>query len=477
MQTLYFYDLETSGVNPREARVMQFAGQRTGLNLEPIGEPHNIIIRLSEEVVPDPDAILITGITPQQTHEEGINEAEFLTTFANEIATPDTIFVGFNTIRFDDEFIRYMHYRNFYDPYAWQWRDGRSRWDLLDLVRMTRALRPDGLQWPFDPSGKPTNRLELLTAVNNLSHVGAHDALSDVRATISLAQLLRTKQPKLFDYLLNTRTKEAVKNFVQSNDMFIYSSGKYANEFEKTTVVTRIADHPKKNGVLVYDLRFDPTPFLDMSTDKLAKAWEWKSADSEEPRLPIKLMQFNRCPAIAPLGVLDESSKKRLGIDLDVIQNNQAMLQSNTAWPKRLFEALDILDKAQQARLFSDQKNVDAQLYDGFFDDHDRDISNRILAADAEKLPTFQNSFHDDRLNQLLLLYQARNFPKSLTDTQRSEWEKVVHTRLFNGGEKSKIARYFQRIDELEESKRLTKKQKILLEDLRLYGQSLLPTD
>lgn len=477
MQTLYFYDLETSGVNPREARVMQFAGQRTGLNLEPIGEPHNIIIRLSEEVVPDPDAILITGITPQQTHEEGISEAEFLTTFAHEIATPDTIFVGFNTIRFDDEFMRYMHYRNFYDPYAWQWRDGRSRWDLLDLVRMTRALRPDGLQWPFDPSGKPTNRLELLTAVNNLSHVGAHDALSDVRATISLAQLLRTKQPKLFDYLLNRRTKEAVKNFVQSNDMFIYSSGKYANEFEKTTVVTRIADHPKKNGVLVYDLRFDPAQFLDMSTDKLAKAWEWKPADSEEPRLPIKLMQFNRCPAIAPIGVLDESSKKRLSIDLDVIERNRAILRSNTVWPKRLFEALDILDKAQQGRLLSDQKNVDAQLYDGFFDDHDRDISNRILTADAEKLLTFQNTFHDDRLNQLLLLYQARNFPKSLTDTQRSEWEKVVHARLFDGGEKSKIARYFQRIDELEESKRLTKKQKILLEDLRLYGQSLLPTD
>ncbi|MEK7153130.1 MAG: exodeoxyribonuclease I, partial [Patescibacteria group bacterium] len=198
--SFFFYDLETSGFGSREARIMQFAGQRTDMQLNPIGEPANVFIRLTEDILPDPDAVLVTGITPQAAIADGITEAEFLKLFTEDIAVPYTIFVGFNTVRFDDEFVRCLHYRNFYDPYEWQWQDGRSRWDLLDLVRMTRALRPEGIEWPFDIKGNPTNRLELLTALNKLEHEHAHDALSDVEATIAVARLVRNKQEKLFDF-------------------------------------------------------------------------------------------------------------------------------------------------------------------------------------------------------------------------------------------------------------------------------------
>ena len=226
MQTFYFYDLETSGVNPRESRIMQFAGQRTGLDLEPIGEPHNILIKMTDDVLPDPEAILITGITPQKTIAEGVTEAEFLKVFHEEIATENTTFVGYNTVRFDDEFMRYLHYRNFYDAYEWQWKDNRSKWDLLDMVRLTRALRPEGIEWPVDTKGNPTNRLELLTSMNNLDHANAHDALSDVFASIALAKLIKSKQPKLFDYLYELRDKKKVKELVEQDQPVVYASGK-----------------------------------------------------------------------------------------------------------------------------------------------------------------------------------------------------------------------------------------------------------
>ena len=173
-QSFFWYDLETSGLNPRAQRIMQFAGQRTDMGLKPIGEPVNVLIKLSDDILPDPDAIFVTGITPQSTVQDGITEVEFLKLFYEQVATPGTIFVGYNTIRFDDEFMRFLHYRNFYDAYEWQWRDNRSRWDLLDVVRMTRALRPDGIQWPI-VDGKATNRLELITKLNGVSHEHAHD--------------------------------------------------------------------------------------------------------------------------------------------------------------------------------------------------------------------------------------------------------------------------------------------------------------
>ena len=256
-ESFFFYDLETSGINPREARIMQFAGQRTDMDLQPMGEPVDMLITLTDDVLPDPGAIMITGITPQQTKADGVTEREFLQYFHENIAIENTVFVGFNSLRFDDEFLRYLHYRNFYDPYEWHWRGERSRWDLLDVVRMTRALRPEGIAWPVREDGVGNNRLEELAKINQLPHESAHNALSDVQATIALAGLVRAKQPKLFDYLFSIRKKNEVMKIVDSGRPFVYSSGKYENEFEKTTVVAKVVNHPDKQGAIVFDLRYD----------------------------------------------------------------------------------------------------------------------------------------------------------------------------------------------------------------------------
>lgn len=474
--TFYFYDLETSGFNPREARIMQFAGQRTDMNLEPLGEPHNYLIRMTDDVLPDPDAVLITGITPQQTLADGISEAQFLKNFYNEIAVSGTIFTGFNTIRFDDEFMRYLHYRNFYDPYEWQWQENRSRWDLLDLVRMVRALRPEGMQWPVDSKGKPTNRLELLTSANKLDHKNAHDALGDVQASLAIARLLRDLQPKLFDYLLKMRDKKAVAKLVTGNQPFVYTSGKYPSEYEKTTVVGVLAENPQRPGaILVFDLRYDPNKFVDLSSQVLAEAWR-KRQDEPSLRLPVKTLAFNRCPAIAPLSVLDPASEKRIRLTAALAEDNFHKLQEvqNKLVPKVL-EALETLNEQQQTRLLSDENEVDAQLYEGFFDGGDKVKMSAVRAASVEELATISSSFDDNRLNALLPLYKARNYPKSLRDEDRTTWELFRERKLLGGGTQSRMARFFGRIGELEAKPGLTDQQQYLLQELQLYAQSIMP--
>ncbi len=459
---------------------MQFAGQRTDLDLNPIGEPHNILIALSEDVLPDPDAILVTGITPQHTISEGTTEADFMQTFTAEIALPGTIFVGYNTIRFDDEFMRCIHYRNFYDPYQWQWKDGRSRWDLLDVVRMTRALRPGKIKWPVDSEGKATNRLELLTKENGLDHSHAHDALNDVLATISLAQLLRDNQPKLFDWLLKVRDKQSVRMLVNGGKPFVYTSGKYSAENEKTTVVTMLTENSRGDGALVYDLRHDPTPFLSMSAAELVEAWVWQKPedrDPSKPRLPIKTLKYNRCPAVAPLAVLDDDSQKHIKIDMQLIDKNKAILDQSDGWVETVLEALDIMDGRQQQTFAGLEKTVDEQIYDGFMGDGDTKVMEQIRNADPSELSSYIAKCTDKRLRELLPLYKARNFPRKLTDDERQAWEAHKTRQLFSGGEKSKLARYFARIEELSKRPNLTPEQQYLLEDLNLYGQSVMPTD
>lgn len=473
--TFYFYDLETSGLNPREARIMQFAGQRTDADLNPIGEPHNILIKLSDDVVPEPDAILITGITPQKTLADGITEAEFLKIFHDEIATPGTVFTGFNTVRFDDEFMRFLNYRNFYDPYEWQWKDSRSRWDILDVVRMTRALRPEGIKWPVDSQGNPANRLTMLTAINGLDHEHAHDALNDVLATIAIARLIKDKQPKLFDYLLNMRDKKSIANLVTGGEPFVYSSGKYPSEFEKTTVVATIAEHPNRSGAaLVYDLRHDPDQFLHLSADQLAECWRWKP-DKTGLQLPVKTLLYNRCPAIAPMAVLDRDSQQRLALDRKLLQANIEKLRAAPKFVDTLFKALELMDEKQQARLLEDEAEVDSQLYEGFFEDQDKTKMSLVRAAEPAELKNLELIFKDQRLQNLLPLYKARNFPASLTEADREVWQQFRERKLYGGKENSRLARYFRRLSELADRKDLSGEQKYILEELELYGQSLMP--
>jgi len=475
-QTLYFYDLETSGINARSARIMQFAGQRTDMQLKPIGPPDDIFIKLTEDVLPEPDAIMITGITPQKTLADGITEVEFLKYFHGHVALPGTIFVGFNNIRFDDEFMRFTNYRNFYDAYEWAWKDSRGRWDLLDVVRMTRALRPEGIEWPFDSSGKPSNRLGLLTSINNLEHIDAHNALSDVNATIAVARMIYNKQPKLFEYLLKLRDKKAVASLVSSNTPFVYVSGKYSSSYEKATVVIGLGEHPGKQGVLVYDLRNDPEDYVHMSPAELAMAWK-ERAEDQTKRFPVKTIQLNRCPAVAPLSVLDASAKKRTAIDLKQIEAHNESLIKYPNFYNNLLAALKIMDRATQSSLVIDEQQVDSQLYEGFFGDQDRTVMSVVRAADKSEIASLDITFNDNRLSKLLPLYKARNFTNILTTEEREEWEKFRATKLMAGGVKSIAQRYFDRLNELAQREQLTEQDKFILEELQLYGQSILPIE
>ena len=407
-KTFFWYDVETSGLSGRYDRAMQFAGQRTTLDLKEIGEPINFLIKLPEDILPSPEALLVTGITPQMTQGEGIAEHEFAQQLSEEIFTPGTIAVGYNSVRFDDEFIRHTLWRNFYDPYEWSWSEDRSRWDLLDMVRLTRALRPDGIKWPVGPDGKENNKLDQLAPLNKIKQEHAHDAMSDVEATLGIARMLRDRQPKLFDYLLKMRDKKEVNKLVNlaNPQPFIYASGRYTCP-GKTTAAFPIAEGHIKGATLVYDLRVDPTT-IDL--EKLDKDYPWKD-------LPIKEIQDNRCPAIAPLGVLDGPSQKRLDLSLETINANREKIDQN----KGIIDQMVNIWRTRPD--FPPAADVEGQLYDGFLDDADKFKQKAVREANEQTIADLHPSFVDDRLPELLLRYKAREFPKSLSKEEQKLWQ------------------------------------------------------
>lgn len=467
-KTFFFYDLETSGLSAREDRIMQFAGQRTDMNLESIGEPVNELVQLNNDTIPSPEALMVTGITPQKTLDEGWTEAEFSKKLVEEWFTPDTIIVGFNSVRFDDEFVRHLLWRNFYDPYEWAWKDGRSRWDMLDVVRMTRALRPEGINWPVDSEGKPTNRLELITKENGISHDNAHDALSDVLALIDVAKLIKNNQPQLFEYLLNMRDKKQVQKLVNLDDKkpFVYSSGRYEQEFMKTTVAFPVTSAERGN-VLVYDLRYDPEPFVGLAQKELEgrlfATWEERKVDGFVA-VPVKTLQFNRCPAVAPLGVLKQNDGwSKIGLSDAVIKQNMNKLLAHPEFAEKLRTAFENRPKYTSER----QLDSEAKLYDSFLPDGDKIRVEAVRNASESQLVDLQPEFRDERLPDLLLRYKARSFPRSLSESELGAWEAWRKERL-----EAQLLKVVESVNRLSKTQ-LNDHQQFVLAELQLWIEGI----
>jgi exodeoxyribonuclease-1 len=425
--SIFWYDYETTGINPRCDRPLQVAGLRTDFDLNVIDEPVNLYCQPSEDILPHPAACAITGITPGQLAGHGLSEADFMTRVHAQLAAPGTCGAGYNTLRFDDEMTRYSLYRNFFDPYAREWQGGNSRWDLIDVVRAAYALRPDGLVWPKDDEGRVTLKLERLTAANGIDHGNAHEALSDVRATIALARLIREKQPKLYDWLFQLRGKQKVMDQIRLLQPMVHISGRFSAARSYVGVVLPLAWHPRnKNALIVCDLHLDPQGLLDLDADALRQRLYTRRDDLAEGELPVplKLIHINKCPVVAPLSVLRPVDQQRLGLDM-------ALYQERTL---RLSDAQQVWrDKVQAiyaSEDFTQSKDPEQQLYDGFIGDRDRRLCEQVRAADPAQLAKVQWPFDDERLPELLFRYRARNFPDTLSFEEQERWRIFCQQRL-----------------------------------------------
>ena len=343
-----------------------------------------------------------------------------------EMAQPSTCSAGYNSLRFDDEVTRYSLYRNFFDPYAREWQGGNSRWDLIDVVRTAYALRPEGINWPQE-EGRVSLRLERLTAENGIDHGQAHDALSDVRATIGLAKLVRGKQPKLYDYLYQLRSKQKVLDQVRLLQPLVHISGRFSAARNYLAVVLPLAWHPRnRNALIVCDLQSDPTPLLNLDGENLRQLLYTRREQLPEGQLPVplKLMHINRCPVVAPMGVLREEDKQRLNLDMAEIERHAELLRSSQAsWQEKL-------QTVYASEAFNPSEDPEQQLYDGFIGDRDRRLCEQVRTAEPQRLAQEQWPFDDGRLPELLFRYRARNFPDTLSTVEQQQWRLFCQQRL-----------------------------------------------
>ena len=476
MNTIYWYDYETFGLDPRYDRLSQFAGIRTDEDLNIISDPLTLYCKPANDCLPNPYACLVTGITPQKALADGINEVEFISSIHKEFSTPGTCVAGYNNIRFDDEFTRNALYRNFFNAYAHEWQQGNSRWDIIDTVRLTRALRPEGINWP-EQDGRPSIRLELLTKENNIKHEAAHDAMSDVYATIAVAKLIKEKQPRLYDYIYGMRKKTEVSKLInlRTHDALLHVSSRYSAERGAIAMVMPICQHPvNKNGFIMYDLKVHPEQFLDSDVDEMAARLYTPAAELPEgvARIPLKQVHINKCPILVPLKTMDDKAAERLQIDVETcLQHRDIILQHIDTFATKtsgIFQQSD----------FPEVNDPDGQLYSGgFFSRDDNQRFDSIRNTAAEELSNLHFNFDDGRLQEMLFRYRARNYPETLSQEEIRQWDNYRQDKFTNPATSHHTMNQFlAEIDEIRRAADTTGSQLAMLDELIEYTNTINPS-
>jgi exodeoxyribonuclease-1 len=432
MKTFYWYDYETFGINPKTDRISQFAGIRTDEHLN-ILDQQMFYCKPTHDCLPSPEACAVTGISPQLCEQKGIIEHQFIQKINTEFTTPDTCIVGYNSIRFDDEFTRHTLYRNFIDPYAWHWKNGNTRWDILDVVRLCYALKKDNsLNWVHNEAGKPIFKLDQLAPANGIEHSDAHDALADVRATIAIAKIIKDTQPQLFDYAFSLREKKTVESKIKLFEPMLHTSGMYPATLSCTRLCVALAYHPEYNDrAIVFNLDQDPSILLELEADELKKLMFSKQSQLPKgmERLQVKDLIFNKSPMFVPsIYKLEPKIIAQLQIDMQTYLQRLEFINKHRQALSEI--AQDLYRNSQKPTPSAD---VDQLLYDGFLDNADKRIGEQIQTLDVDALKNFHPQFKDKKLSKLLRHFKARNYPTSLTADEQEDWFETIQGRVQAG--------------------------------------------
>lgn len=422
--SLFWHDYETFGLNPATDRPSQFAGIRTDLDLNVISEPHQWYCRPPNDYLPAPEACLVTGITPQHALQHGEFENQFIFNILQQFQQPQTCVVGYNNIRFDDEVTRFTLYRNFHDPYQREWQNGCSRWDIIDMVRACYALRPEGIEWVFDENDAPSFRLELLTKANDIIHQQAHDAMSDVYATIAMAKLIKEKNPKLYEYCYSLRQKNKVLNELKLGTFtpLVHISGMFPALQGCCSYIVPIAQHPtNNNAVIVMDLNKDISQLASLTVEELQSYLYTATENLPEGinRPPIKLVHINKCPIIASAKTLTADRAKELGIDAQQCRQSMNFFKENKQLVEKIIAVFDTEPKP------SKDQQPEQKLYSGGFPTaNDKNQSKTIAALSSQQVASHQVNFDNPNFDNLWWRYKARNYPQSLTIEEQQKWSR-----------------------------------------------------
>lgn len=496
--TFLFMDYETFNRNPKGGRASQFASLRTDyfLNID-ADSAQNIFCEQTIDNIPSPQAALITKITPQKIIKiktgaiqlstssysfipQVYNEYWFTYHINKEMSKNHTCTLGYNSYKFDDEFTRNLLYRNLFDPYEREWKNYNSRFDVYYLVIATFVLKPHLLNFPnaIDKTSKeplfhsktglplPSFRLEELSVANGIHHINAHDAFSDVEATIGIMKKIKDGDETFFSEMFSFRKKSNVDIWLSNNKKqpFIHISQYYGKENYSLGVLFQIMTFNQE--VLCLNIALDVTPLILLEGEDLKNhLFPNKDNGISSPKNIVKF-RHNQCPILANIKEYWHIFEN-LQIDTSTFRKNLDLIKNNIELLKIKLHPLYFKEFAPA------DPNTDSDLgiYNGFFSpDEVKQAKEVHIQIKENKFASFDYSEYSPRLKEMIFKIKARNFPFTLSPDEQNKWLLYSRNRVLdsNIGAELTLDQYYQEVEELNKSE-LSKEDKRVLNDIEEF--------
>lgn len=459
-----FYDLETTGTDQYFDQIVQFAAVKTDSEFNQVDDPINILCQPRRDVIPSPGAFRTTCIDIEDLQKNGITEFE-VSHKVNELFVGEghQCIVGYNSKFFDDRRIQTLFYRNILDPYKWSWEYGNSKLDIYDLVKLAYAFseRVPDISWP-EVEGKLSLKLENLSEANDLAHDDAHDALSDVYATINIAKFIKSRNPKLLDYLLGQRDKHNARNLIRPSQTFFHCSSFYGADNKFLSCQELIGNHPTNKNVLIcWNLSIDPIVTLTSSPEDVRENM-YSKKDDRSFDVGFTEIKINQSPLIVPF-----SSSVEITQDRDTIERHSKIIKTNKE------KLRSIVSEVYRREM--PIGDVDTNLYAGdYFGDRDRD--DKSISKFMKDPTNAKVGWKTERFNELFTRLRWRNFPDKLDDIEKAQYREYLQKK-YHGKESGLGMNYDEYKSELGEilgEGGLSDKQNRILRNLDEYVEGLM---
>lgn len=462
-KTSFYHDYETSGADTKRDRPVQFAGIRVDESLNTVDVFDSIYCKLPDDVLPHPMAFVVTQMMIDEVQELGMPEFEFAHQVLNQLGRSNTTSLGYNTIAFDDEMTRNLFHRNLINPYEREWKNGNSRWDLINVVRMAAAIfsgkiYEDGsniFNVPLNDDGKKSFRLEDLSVANGIEHENAHDALSDVYATIGMAKIINDKEPEFFSLLESRKSKNLVsEDFINSKpEPILLCSSFFGGERSYVSFVIPLCVSSKnKNEVYCVKLesKQDIANLIDFTVEDITKLIFEKSDVLKEnglTRPALTTVRINACPVY-----LTTNDIKNIYPDTESREAFYKSINVNTedlAEAYRLYRSnIDIL--VEKARGVFDSQNfesnpdedVDLTIYSGGFPSNEETMLKnsfnndlKIAKNDEDRLNVFNRYLEKSsgKIKEQIFRVAFRSYPDvavNLGEKAVKKWHNHCYERI-----------------------------------------------
>lgn len=411
---LDWYDTETTGIRKDYDQIIQLASVQTDEDLNIIkGSESNLISKLKPDIIPHPKAFLTHKLDLDEIQKHGISEMEMAQKVHKRLMNGNICLSGYNTMAYDDEMLRRLFFRMLHDPYEHEFKNFNSRFDAFKLVELCHAFSPEVLSWPLNDKGEISLKLELLSKANGITHENAHEAISDVYATIDLVRIIKNANPKVYDYLHGLKNKAYAKSILSNQTPVGYASGLFGKENNRwSLVLPMIADKVNANQIICIDLRHDPSILMELSPEEISHFIFTRSADlpADAPKLPVLTIACNKLPPIVESQALINKAAERNDLDLDKCHKHAEMLANNKELKKKLQDAFSY-----------NKEPLDTyeSLYSGsFFSNRDSSIKRNIALLPVTereneqslyKFPVFKESQgFDDKRRMFDLILRAK---------------------------------------------------------------------